>query len=261
MTRRARVFQAYYWVVSIVFALSAAIALIVPGRRLVGMMIKAYSKAMVWGLHVIADVKLQVIGRERVPEGAIIASKHHSWNDGFALFSQFDDLAFVCGDHLLSYPLLGKILDRLGAVVISSKGGPAAVQTLQERGAAAAKAGRSVLIFPEGHLSPVGTHHRYRAGVWLLQQAFDKPVVPVATNLGLFSPLALADKHPGTATIEFLDPIAPGLPKAEFLHQLQAVIEANTNRLIGQVRGAIQPSIEIESAEAYFAALAEAASA
>ena len=46
---------------------------------------------------------------------------------------------------------------------------------------------------------------------------FEMPVVPVATNLGLYWPQQAYEKRPGTATIEFLDPIPPGLGKAEFM--------------------------------------------
>ncbi|KAK0329100.1 hypothetical protein LTR94_038125, partial [Friedmanniomyces endolithicus] len=54
---------------------------------------------------------------------------------------------------------------------------------------------------------------------------FDMPVVPLATNLGLFWPLEEFRKNPGTATLEFLEPIPTGLPKAEFLERLEAAVE------------------------------------
>ena len=57
---------------------------------------------------------------------------------------------------------------------------------------------------------------------------FDMPVVPLATNLGLFWPEEKYEKHAGTATLDFLEPIPTGLPKEEFMVRLEAVIEART---------------------------------
>jgi 1-acyl-sn-glycerol-3-phosphate acyltransferase len=73
---------------------------------------------------------------------------------------------------------------------------------------------------------------------------FDLPVVPVATNLGLFWPQQDFAKHPGTATIEFLDPIAPGLDKAEFMQRLESMIETRTAELIAMATGEpVRPSV------------------
>ena len=97
--------------------------------------------------------------------------------------------------------------------------------------------GISILIFPEGNLAKVGEKFRYRSGVWHMARDFDLPVVPVATNLGLFWPQEAFEKHPGTATLEFLDPIPPGLPKGTFLARLEAAIETRTAELVAEVTG------------------------
>jgi 1-acyl-sn-glycerol-3-phosphate acyltransferase len=39
-------------------------------------------------------------------------------------------------------------------------------------------------------------------------------------------------RYPGTLVVEFLDPIAPGLKRDDFLHRLQATIETTSNRLV-----------------------------
>ena len=66
---------------------------------------------------------------------------------------------------------------------------------------------------------------------------FDMPVVPLATNLGLFWPQESSRKTPGTATLEFLEPIPTGLPKDEFLARLEAAIEGKTAELIAEATG------------------------
>ena len=57
------------------------------------------------------------------------------------------------------------------------------------------------------------------------------PVVPVALNSGLFWSRRAFRKYPGTITVEFLPPIAPGLAKRAFLAELETAIETATNRL------------------------------
>ena len=77
---------------------------------------------------------------------------------------------------------------------------------------------------------------------------FDMPVVPLATNLGLFWPEEKYEKHAGTATLHFLDPIPTGLPKDEFLARLEAVIEARTAELVAQATGQpIMPAVLMET--------------
>ncbi|MNS99049.1 hypothetical protein D3C72_1334360 [compost metagenome] len=75
---------------------------------------------------------------------------------------------------------------------------------------------------------------------------FDMPVVPLATNLGLFWPQESSSKAPGTATLEFLEPIPTGLPKDEFLARLEAAIEGKTAELIAEATGhPITPAVRV----------------
>jgi len=73
---------------------------------------------------------------------------------------------------------------------------------------------------------------------------FNLPVVPVASSLGVFWPQEAWTKHPGTAVLEFLDPIPPGLPRREFMTRLQAAIEDRTAELVAEATGRpVTPSI------------------
>ena len=154
---RSFLFNVAYWIVSILYTLMAAFAALAPGRKATGWIIRRYVKRMVWAMRVFAGIRLQVRGRERLPEGAfIIAAKHQSWGDGFCVYSQFDDLAFVTGNHLERFPLLGTVLQKLGAIVVDNCGGPEARRALAESAAQARADGRRILIYPEGHLAKVG---------------------------------------------------------------------------------------------------------
>ncbi|MBC6980698.1 1-acyl-sn-glycerol-3-phosphate acyltransferase [Caulobacter sp. 17J80-11] len=235
---RSFLFNLVYWVLSILYATMAAFAALTPGRKATSWIIRRYVRRMVQAMRIFAGIKLDVRGRERLPEGAfIIAAKHQSWGDGFSVYSQFDDLAFVTGDHLERFPLLSGVLKKLGAIVVDNCGGPEARRALSESAAQAKAENRKILIYPEGNLAKIGERFRYRSGVWHMSTDFDMPVVPLATNLGLFWQQTSAKKNPGTATIEFLDPIPAGLPKAEFLKRLEEAVETRTAELVAEATG------------------------
>jgi 1-acyl-sn-glycerol-3-phosphate acyltransferase len=194
--------------------------------------IRGYSRVMVHWMRIIGGVRLEVRGA--VPKGAcIIAAKHQSWGDGFCMFAQFDDLAFISGDHLGSLPLVGRILRKMGAVMVASCGGVESRAAISEGGMRQAQAeGRPILIYPEGRIVPPGLHAPYKKGVFHLYAAYGAPVVPVATNLGLHWTKDEWRLNPGTAVIAFLEPIAPGMEKEAFMRLLQERIETASLALL-----------------------------
>lgn len=282
---RSVAFNLVYWAASIFYVILAGVAVIIPGRKTVGWIVYRYAKRMVWSMRFMAGIRLNVVDKHKVKGQVIIAAKHHSWFDGFSMYSQFPEgLAFVTGDHLEKFPLLGDtripgftipgvfhligkfpllgwpfrkfgnllakssflrdtrlfcftlpgVLRKLGAIVVNNCGGHKARAALAQNAEIAADAGRNILIYPEGHLSEAGAFHKYRTGVWHMYKNFNLPVVPVATNLGCFAPQQHFWKNSGIATIQFLDPIEPGMGKDEFMRLLEDRIEAQSNILIAQ---------------------------
>ena len=231
---RNLLFQTTYWVTSILFAITAMPLVLLPSRAPIMGWIRLYTKLMCFWMRILAGIHLEYKGRSHLPVGpCIIAAKHQSWGDGFAMFSQVPDLAFVTGDHLARMPLLGAILKKMGAIVVDNCGGTyARAKLIDEDLAIAQTENRKILIYPEGHLSKVGTHHRYRKGVFHIYQKWNKPVIPVATNLGLCWPEQSWKLTPGTAVVHFLDPIEPGLGKDEFMKRLQSMIEEHSLALL-----------------------------
>ena len=67
-----------------------------PGRGPVTAVIRLYTRRMLWAMHWLAGIKVELKGKERLPEGAfIVAAKHQSWGDGFVMFANTDTLVFV----------------------------------------------------------------------------------------------------------------------------------------------------------------------
>jgi 1-acyl-sn-glycerol-3-phosphate acyltransferase len=233
---RSLLFNIGFWSVSTLYVFMCAVLALLPGHRPVRWGVKRYVARMVQLMHA-HGIETEARGRERLPPAPfIIAPKHSSYGDGFLMYAQFEDLAFVTGDHLERFPLVPRVLEKLGAIVIDNCGGPEARKDLSESFARAAEQKRNVLIYPEGHLARVGERHRYRSGVWHMQEASGWPVVPVATNLGLRWQCEDWRKSPGPAVIEFLDPIMPGMGKEAFLAALETAIEARTALLLDEGR-------------------------
>jgi 1-acyl-sn-glycerol-3-phosphate acyltransferase len=242
---RSLLFSIAYWSISGFYVLVAAVAAMLPGSGLVRATARFYCNRMLWAMRWIAGIKVRVQRQDRLPEGAfIVAAKHHSWGDGFVMFAHVKNISFVAGDHMERIPLLRGILHKMGAIIVNNCGGPESRRALSEQAAAAHAEGRRILIFPEGHLAKVGEHFRYRTGVFHMYRDFDLPIVPVATNLGLFWPQEDFHKNPGLATVEFLDVIPTGLPREELMRRLETAIESRTAELIAEARGApVTPSV------------------
>lgn len=235
---RSATFAIAYWVLSVFYAALAALLIVVPGKKAINGVIRFYTRRMLWAMRIFAGIKIDLRGQERLPKGAfILAAKHHSWGDGFVMFANVPNLSFVTGDHLEKIPLLRGILRKLGAIVVDSCGGPEARRALSDRAAEVAAEGRRILIYPEGHLARPGERFRYRTGVYYMARDFDLPVVPVATNLGLFWRQQDFAKTPGTATIEFLEPMVAGQNKDAFMAELESAVETRSNALIAMASG------------------------
>lgn len=234
-TLRNALFQLAYWVTSIVVVLIALPLMLLPDRKPLMVWIRTYCRTMRFWMRWITGVRITVRGRENIPDGpCIIAAKHQSWGDGFVMFSQFDDLSFVTGDHLERFPLVGGILRKMGAIVVDNCGGAVArARLVDEELRQVRTENRRILIYPEGHLAPVGHRFRYKKGVYHMYAAYQAPAVPVATNLGLRWPQQDWRLKPGDAVVEFLPAIEPGLDKPAFMARLEQAIETRSIELLG----------------------------
>lgn len=116
------------------------------------------------------------------PKGSkIIAANHPSTTDPFFVAGILKQQSFILiKDVLFEVPLLGTYLRHSGHIPVCVGSGPAAIQAALERLAQ----GKTVVIFPEGDLSPVGGgFHKARTGVARLALASGAPVIPVGIHL------------------------------------------------------------------------------
>mgnify|MGYP003639943763 FL=1 len=242
---RSLIFNIAYYTVSAIYAVICAILALVPGRRILMHGIRSYARLTVLLMRWICGIKVEVRGTPPKNQAVILAAKHQSWGDGLVMMAKCGDVNFICGDHMLNYPLIGWVLKRCGAIVVSNQGGAEAMASLRagvERSQGEGRP-RPILIYPEGHLTPVGTGLRYRSGAWQLSSQLDRPVVPVATNLGQCWPQQKWTKFSGTAVIEFLEPMAPSPGRDAFLAELEACVETRSRALEAEFAPPVAESV------------------
>ena len=120
---RSFVFNCAYWFLSGVYAILCAILALVPGRRVLMHGLRSYCRATVILMRVVCGIRVDVRGTPPKDQPVIIGAKHQSWGDGIVMMAKCGDVNFVCGDHMLKFPLIGWVLKRCGAIVLSNGGG------------------------------------------------------------------------------------------------------------------------------------------
>lgn len=203
--------------------------------------------AQAWGrtnlvlLRVVAGIDYEIRGREKIPAGAlIVASKHQSAWETFALLPLFDNPVYILKRELQWIPIFGWLTIK-GRMVPVNRGARAqALAAMTERARTELADKRQLIIFPEGTRRPAGAEPKYKYGVAHLYAAEGVPCLPVALNSGLFWARRSILRRPGTVVVEILDPIPPGLDKEEFFERLQNAIEPATARLIAEAQARMQ---------------------
>jgi 1-acyl-sn-glycerol-3-phosphate acyltransferase len=195
----------------------------------------AHARASIWWLRVIVGTRLEVRGRENLPEGpALIASKHQSAWDTFGIVPLTRDPAMVMKQELLKIPLYGWFCRKFEMIFVRRDLGPTALRRMVRDAKDRVAQGRDIVIFPEGTRRAVGGPPDYKPGIVLLYEALGVPCVPVALNSGVFWPRRSILRRPGTLVVEFLPAIPPGLPRREFSPLLQERIETASARLAAE---------------------------
>jgi len=198
---------------------------------------RLWGRINLWLLRVIAGVKIEVRGREKIPQGPLlVASKHQSAWETFSLVTLFPNPVFILKRELQWIPLFGWFTIKGRMVPVDRKGGAAALRAMTARARHEIMQNRQLIIFPEGTRRPAGAEPRYKFGVAHLYAGAGVPCLPVALNSGLFWPRRTFLRYPGTVVVEFLDVIPPGLPQNEFAARLQDAIETATARLVEEGR-------------------------
>jgi len=146
-----------------------------------------FSRILYFIGHIIITVyarlmlKMDVRWHEKMPKGPVLyAANHPSTTDPVFLHTLFrKPMSIMIHSRVFTIPFLGAYMKKMGHVrVIPGKG-----EEVLEEARRTLESGRSVVIFPEGLLSPVNGFHEPRSGVARLALESKVPVVPLGISL------------------------------------------------------------------------------
>ena len=206
-------------------------------RRLAARVPVWFAGVQLFLLDVVAGLRIEVRGRNNLPDGpALIAVKHQSALETYALVRLFPDACFIIKQEIVRIPVVGWFISAMDCLAIDRRAGLSALRRILGHAATVASEGRCMVIFPEGTRTAPGERVAYQRGVAGLYATLGVPVVPVALNSGVFWPRRQIRKTPGCAVMAFLEAIPPALPRARFMEELESRIESGTRELVSEAR-------------------------
>lgn len=182
-----------------------------PGQRIGQILFYRVCYWIVLGAFVLL-YRARFFGTTRVPRhgGLLIIANHQSHLDppllGVAIRER--NMAAIAREGLFAHWPMGPLLRGLGCIAIKEDEGDAgAIRTA----IAQLKAGRVVVIFPEGSRSPDGALKHFKRGVWVLLARSGVPVLPAAVE-GCFDAFPRGTSFPKLVgqrvAVSFGEPIA-----------------------------------------------------
>jgi len=231
LTVRSLIFNALFYL-NMIILMIIGLPTMLAGRKAVFALARLWGAISVWLLETICGLRLEYRGVENIPPGAVlIAAKHQSFLETFALLKYAPDFAIILKRQLTYVPLFGLYLIVSKQIAIDRARGRQALQQIAGAAKPVFAAGRQVLIYPEGTRRLPGAPPKYKHGVTALYVETGVACLPVAVNTGLFWRRRGFLRRPGLAVIEYLPAIEPGLNRVEFANRLEVAIESACDRL------------------------------
>ncbi len=137
---------------TVILALPVGLIGRIWGRTAIGWALAQYwASSSLALLRAVVGVDTRIEGLEHVPEGPfIIASKHQSDWDIFALFPLAQRPAFIAKRELIDIPFFGWAARSLDAISVDRRLGGMAIPRMLEDARRALARGCRIIIFPEG---------------------------------------------------------------------------------------------------------------
>jgi 1-acyl-sn-glycerol-3-phosphate acyltransferase len=207
---RSLVFQVYFFVSVLLFALAIFVSWTLPFEVRFGLA-RAWGASMLRAGRIICGLEYVVEGRENIPdEPCVIMIKHSTVFEAYAQLTVFPPQTWVVKRELMWIPIFGWGLAALKPIAINRRAGHTAVSQVIEQGIAKLERGIWVTIFPEGTRVLPGMVRRYGVSGAALAREAGCRVVPVAHNAGDFWPRRSLIKRPGVVRFCIGPPIETG---------------------------------------------------
>jgi 1-acyl-sn-glycerol-3-phosphate acyltransferase len=169
----------------------------------------------------ILGIRWQIKGVEHLPHygaSAVLMPKHQStWETFFLCAFLESSPVFVYKKQLNWIPFFGWGLKSLQWISIDRTQRLAAFEQVKLASRAVVESGRSIIMFPEGTRTAMGTQTAYKSGGTRLAIHLGVPVIPIAHNAGALWPRRAWLKQAGLITVSIGAPIASTNKDSEVL--------------------------------------------
>lgn len=231
------------WIRSILYIVQATVAMPIIGLAFAPWAMfsktgaytacKTYAAWCMWSARWLIGLRCEVRGT--VPQGEVlVAAKHQSFLDIMMIFHALPRAKFIMKREILWTPVIGQYTKRMQMIAVNrGKRGKAISQMMEDVEAGRIEPGQ-IVIYPQGTRVAPGAHLPYKVGTAVLYGQLNQPCVPVATNAGYFWPRRGLYRRPGLAVVSFLDPIAPGQSKEDFMAELEITVERASDVLLAE---------------------------
>lgn len=200
----------------------------------------AHRVASRWSRHLLRAAQIWLGLRYEIrgvpPTGdVVIGAKHQSFFDILIIASLAPERAFIMKKQILNVPVMGWFALKAGCIPIDrAKGSESMKVMLSAVKAAQAEGLGQLIVYPEGTRTHPGEKRRYKPGIGAVYDATGLPVVPVATNVGLFWNKRGWPIRSGCGIVEYLPPIAPGLGPQGLVTALEEQVETASDALMAE---------------------------
>jgi 1-acyl-sn-glycerol-3-phosphate acyltransferase len=219
---RAIAYAVYFYAVTLAFGIAGIFVRLFARHRALGLA-KAWAGTLLAGLRPICGIGIEISGLEHVPvDGpALIASQHQSEFDTLVWMRLLPLPSYVMKQELTRLPLVGPMLVPAGMIPVDRAAGATALRRLLQDTAAAAAAGRQIVIFPEGTRVAPGARVDLQPGIAAIATRLNLPVLPVATDSGRRWMRGILGKREGRIHIAIGPPIAAGSRRKTLLEEIE----------------------------------------
>lgn len=174
---------------------------------------KLWSRLVLVLFRDICGVEVRITGQENLALAGggpmLIASQHQSAFDTLIWMLLVPYPSYVMKGELRRIPLLGPMLILAGMMPIERAAGAKAMRALLQETEKAVADGKQIIIFPEGTRTAPGELMPLKPGIAAMAAHAKLPVVPVATNSGLFWGRNAFLKRSGVLHVAIGTPLAP----------------------------------------------------
>jgi 1-acyl-sn-glycerol-3-phosphate acyltransferase len=187
----------------------------------------------------VLGLDFEIRGAEFVPTsgGFIVAAKHYSAYETMKIHLLFNDPAIIMKKELSYIPLWGWLATKGRMIFIDRGARDVALKSIVNGAKRIEREGRPLVIFPQGtrvSITDTPAHKPYKGGIARMYEATHQPILPLATNSGLYWKKNAFLKYPGKVIFEFLPPIPPGLSGQEALAKIEMLIEERSSKLVAE---------------------------